>query len=242
MDIPIKDQGIIYKLTFPSGKSYIGQVVEYLSNGDKKGLKGRLKQHITTATNTDKNFPIYRAIRKYGAENIIPSILIRTDKKFLNMYEELCIKIQNTLVPLGYNVQKGGYNIHTEETRRKMSDTMTKKLADPEMRKKWSQIKEGKHQEGVRVKKCSKNEGLPKYIYRKGNGYVVEYYYLKTKTRIYKSFTKKKFTLNENFNMALEFLMKLHIQYDTSMEWGSPPEFIFVDEPIYYHMPKSAKL
>ena len=41
--------GFIYKITSPEKKSYIGQVVEYLSNGDRKGINSRWKQHINNS-------------------------------------------------------------------------------------------------------------------------------------------------------------------------------------------------
>tara|TARA_Y100000389_G_C17146549_1_gene357529 strand:- start:373 stop:522 length:150 start_codon:yes stop_codon:yes gene_type:complete len=41
--------GFIYKITSPEKKSYIGQVVEYISNGKKKGINGRWKQHVNNS-------------------------------------------------------------------------------------------------------------------------------------------------------------------------------------------------
>lgn len=41
--------GYIYKLTSPSGKSYIGQVCEFLKDGTKKGVDTRWKQHCRSA-------------------------------------------------------------------------------------------------------------------------------------------------------------------------------------------------
>ena len=54
---------IVYKITSPSGKSYIGITT--------KGINHRLKQHISNAINNRGKSPfIENAIRKYGSENI----------------------------------------------------------------------------------------------------------------------------------------------------------------------------
>ena len=50
------EKGFIYKIISPSNKSYIGQVTEYLRNGDKKGIRGRWLQHCRSAKyNKDVN-------------------------------------------------------------------------------------------------------------------------------------------------------------------------------------------
>ena len=41
--------GFIYKITSPSNKSYIGQVVEFEKNGNFKGIKGRWLQHCRSS-------------------------------------------------------------------------------------------------------------------------------------------------------------------------------------------------
>lgn len=49
-------------------------------------------------------------MKKYGEENFIFEILELCDEKDLNVKEEKYIIQYNTLVPMGYNVQKGGDN------------------------------------------------------------------------------------------------------------------------------------
>ena len=38
------EKGFIYKIISPSNKAYIGQVIEYLRNWKKKGIRGRWLQ------------------------------------------------------------------------------------------------------------------------------------------------------------------------------------------------------
>ena len=128
--------GFIYKLTSPSGKSYIGQVVEYLSNGEKKGVEGRLKQHINSSRN-NTGCPLLNAgINKYNIANFKIETLSKCKEKDLDLFEELLIKTHNTLVPNGYNLQTGGTNTkHSKETCKKRSDSLKKMLENPKKKK-----------------------------------------------------------------------------------------------------------
>ena len=50
------NKGFIYKIISLSEKAYIGQVTEYLRNGEKKGIRGRWLQHCRSAKyNKDVN-------------------------------------------------------------------------------------------------------------------------------------------------------------------------------------------
>jgi hypothetical protein len=80
--------GIIYCLTFPNGKKYIGQTTQL--------LKTRLNQH--------------NAIHKY--EQYTCDILLDVKDTELDYYEEKLIKEHNTLVPNGYNIRTGGNSYH----------------------------------------------------------------------------------------------------------------------------------
>jgi hypothetical protein len=88
--------GIIYFLkNKTNNKFYIGQTIQEF------GM--RLNYHINFS------YSIGRAIRKYGIENFkiykffCPII-------FLNFIEILMIKIFNSTIPKGYNIQFGGFN------------------------------------------------------------------------------------------------------------------------------------
>jgi group I intron endonuclease len=103
---------IIYKITnLKNGKSYVGQTVRKLSE--------RLKEHRKS-----KDTAIGRALRKYG--NIYFSVDILEECSSieeLNEKEIFYIQELKTLKPNGYNLTIGGLNcLHTEETKRKMSE------------------------------------------------------------------------------------------------------------------------
>ncbi len=204
--------GFIYKIVSPNGKAYIGQVTEYLKSGEKKGIRGRWLDHCSSAKRDDKKGcrVLNNAIRMYRSENFKIIQLMKCNLDLLDLYEELFIKTHNTLVPNGYNLQTGGtFTKQSEQTCQKISESMKKLLQDPEKRKIWSQAKLGKIQKTKRKCKKKHNQNLPKYIYYteshggKYKRYVVEY------QGKFKSFGKKKFTLEENLHKAKLYLSTL---------------------------------
>lgn len=113
-------EGIIYKLTSPSGKSYIGQTINP-------------KERYNCFLNLNKKYggdKIDRARKKYGPENFVYEILeivnnsdpnIVSEK--LNELEILYIKQYDTLNN-GYNLNDGGsYNTNTN-SRYKISESL----------------------------------------------------------------------------------------------------------------------
>lgn len=94
---PKRGHGFIYKYTSPSGKSYIGQTVQSLSN--RAGHNG--KNYFGC-----KYF--WKAIQKYGWNNFYVEILGEFLIEELNYQERRFIEIFNTLAPNGYNIQIGG--------------------------------------------------------------------------------------------------------------------------------------
>jgi group I intron endonuclease len=102
--------GIIYKLTSPSGKNYIGQSVH--------DFQKRWKQHISSSSKQSKDrryhSALSRAIRKYGKDGFKTEILLECDDEHLNMYEESFIKTYSAFNPIfGYNLTSGGDNSFT---------------------------------------------------------------------------------------------------------------------------------
>jgi len=92
----------IYRLLFPSGKSYIGQSM---------GLEARLKTY--SAHHCKSQVALYNALSKYGFDNVTVEILYSCEKithgKFmLNILEKHAIKKYNSLYPGGYNLTTGG--------------------------------------------------------------------------------------------------------------------------------------
>ena len=109
--------GCVYKLTSPSGKSYIGIT--------SKTFDYRWSRHIND-TNAGVYRPLANAIRKYGADRFITEVLIESeDREALCKYEQDYINSHNTFTPNGYNCTFGGDGMlghnPSEETRQKMS-------------------------------------------------------------------------------------------------------------------------
>ncbi len=208
------DKGVVYKVISPNNKSYIGQVVNFLKNGEEKGFKGRWKQHTNSALGSNPNKGcriLNKAIIKYGESSFKKEILMTTTLYKLDLFEELFIKTHNPLVPNGYNLQSGGTNTtHSKETCKKRSKSLKKLLEDPEKRKVWSDAKKGKpHKQ--RDRKRKEDNGLPKYLlhYKSGKyeGYEISCHpYCKSK-----KFTKSKLTMDEKLKEAITFMESLKI-------------------------------
>ncbi len=93
---------IIYKLTSPSGKCYIGLTT--------RSLEVRVKEHLNNANDKRRmHLPIYRAINKYGIENFIIEKIFEEDIETAEL-QELEIKLieQYDSFNSGYNSTMGG--------------------------------------------------------------------------------------------------------------------------------------
>ena len=91
---------IIYKITSPSGKSYIGITRQELSE--------RWRQHCARAFTTAKSHPFLNAIRKYGKE----AFLIEQIDEAIDEQEALALEVRHITEAqtnrVGYNVSSGG--------------------------------------------------------------------------------------------------------------------------------------
>jgi len=131
-----KSMGIIYKVTSPSGKFYIGQTF--------RNLEQRKKEHIWRAFRASsfyKNYKFYNSIRKYGPENFFWEILHSDVENLLklNMLEAVEIKKHDSYKN-GYNSTLGGDGVrgisHSKEIRSKISKShFGKKLSEETKRK-----------------------------------------------------------------------------------------------------------
>lgn len=99
--------GYIYKITnHINGKVYIGQtrnLIEY-----------RWQHHLYKGRNQDKpdtNYPLYRAMRKYGLENFSILQIEEIDNELLDERECYWIQQENSLTPNGYNCDLGGKGV-----------------------------------------------------------------------------------------------------------------------------------
>lgn len=151
---------IIYKATNKvNGKVYIGQT--------RRSLEERVAGHIKRAESGYKTH-FYNAIRKYGVDAFDWEIICTADnKETLNELETYYITKYDS-INSGYNMVDGGNNnvmdlpgvkqkhkkrMQSEETRKKLSDTMKKKIAEgrfftPEHRAKLSASAMGNHNFG----------------------------------------------------------------------------------------------
>ena len=209
--------GIIYCLTSPSGKKYIGQTT--------RDFEKRFEEHCTRK----ECRILYNAIQKYGQYNFKKEILLECNNCFLDKYEIKFINLYDTLYPNGYNIRTGGSNgLHCEDSKEKMRQSKLGdknfnfgKPRDKKTKENISNSKKGENhhffgkelsiEHKLNLSKSHKKEDkIPMYIVKlkarpevyQSSGYVViNHPYLKTKY-----FTSKKFTDEEKYNMALEYL------------------------------------
>lgn len=95
------EKHVIYKITSPSGKFYIGRT---------KNFKGRMNEHRISATVHDSQFRIHKAIRKYGWKAMKREIIaevIGTDEA---IYLESKLIEKYDTVNSGYNMTYNGSN------------------------------------------------------------------------------------------------------------------------------------
>lgn len=211
--------GIIYCLTSPSGKKYIGQT--------KRSFNKRLKEHTKCLGNC---IILENAIKKYGIDSFVCEVLLEINDELLDENEAKFINLLNTIEPNGYNVRSGGkVATHSEISKERMRQS---KLGDKNHNYAKPRSELAKH--NISVSKSGVNhhfygkelseahkqtlsksfkkydKDLPMYIcylverpeVYQSAGYVVKNHpYLKTKY-----FTSKKYTLEEKLNQAKEYL------------------------------------
>lgn len=109
-------------------KKYVGQALQNLKNGKKRGYLGRWKEHISEA-NSNKNYCrlLDKAIRKYKPENFKVSLICSCNIEKMNNLEEFYIKEFNTLTPNGYNLMsRSGKGSHQSEETSKLKSISLK--------------------------------------------------------------------------------------------------------------------
>ena len=197
---------LIYKIMAPNNKLYIGQVNE------KKGINERWKQHIRSASsNPEKGCRfLNRAILKYGENNFHIEKICKVNSKVKDITEQFCISFYKTLAPNGYNLQKGGtFTQHSDETKRKRSESLRNLLKSNDKRKVWSDAKKNIPQDNKQNRKFSEDYLLPKYLRclrGKSEGYSIDSHPLCK----CKKFTSKKLSKEEKYNLAVFYLNELN--------------------------------
>lgn len=112
--------GVIYKITSPSGKLYVGKTYD---------LRKRINSH-KCSSKVNKNIILYNSIRKYGWDAHKLEIIEEVDKLLLNEREVFWIKELNSYCydnANGLNMTKGGEGqsstwMHKTELRKFFSD------------------------------------------------------------------------------------------------------------------------
>lgn len=142
---------IVYLVTNTlNGKKYVGKTTRTLAL--------RWSEHVYHALNGDCGMPLYSAIRKYGPEAFQQNVLQECESPGeLNEVETAWIEKLGTF-QAGYNATLGGdgpsgYH-HSEETRRKMSESrLGKKLGPMSAARRQRMLdRHFKHSEESRVK------------------------------------------------------------------------------------------
>jgi hypothetical protein len=117
----------LYELVFPNGKKYLG-----ISHQPEV----RWNQQCRAAARRKQDFPLYKAIRKYGSNSVRRRILVNGPLDYIREMEIAAIAAFNTQVPRGYNVALGGQisPALVPTIAKKMSDGQLRVWADPTYR------------------------------------------------------------------------------------------------------------
>lgn len=84
---------VIYKISSPKGKVYIGRT---------NNFDGRMAEHKCNALTKKAKNSLYKAIRKYGWDNMTKEIICEVETEQAQKIEEELIKVHNS-VKAGYN-------------------------------------------------------------------------------------------------------------------------------------------
>ena len=154
---------------------YIGQTIDE---------ECRFKRHIYYAINKKDNNRFHNALRKYGLENWVYCVLEdNVLKENLNMRETDWIEYYDSFYS-GYNLTSGGYTnvIISEETRRKLSNSLKGrnvwnkgKHHTEETKRKISESSKGKHHTEETRRKLSKLHGKKVNKYDLNGNFIKKY-------------------------------------------------------------------
>lgn len=143
--------GELYKLTFRSGKSYIGIAFD--------SARRRFAVHCYNAKSGKLDILIYRAWRKHGAPEL--KVLAVVENDLLHSVEIAAISSYGTVAPAGYNRTAGGEGVrglvHSAESKAKIAAASLR--LTPESRAKMSASATGrKLSEAARAKISAANK------------------------------------------------------------------------------------
>jgi predicted GIY-YIG superfamily endonuclease len=178
--------GIIYKLTSPSGKIYIGQTV--------KTVEKRFKEHLEDANRSYKDHckVLNKSLRKYGGFHFKIEILESCLDENLDTMEIEYINKYKSQTPNGMNIKLGGSSgKHHEDTKKKIGASLKGRIVSEETKLKLS---------------ATKNPTLPMYLIRCKTGYRVVNHPMGPEKR----FLNKSSGDEQNFKRAVSYLEKLN--------------------------------
>ena len=98
--------GIYAIKNIADGKMYIGKSIN---------IERRFMHHFSSAFNqntVDYNSPLHIAIREFGKDNFVLSIIEQCQKNELNNREFFWINHHDTIYPNGYNINHGGNKLN----------------------------------------------------------------------------------------------------------------------------------
>lgn len=143
--------GLIYKITNPPGRVYIGQTIR---------LKERMRSYVNGYCKNQTK--IYNSLRKYGFDNHVLEILIVCPDFLLNVFEAHYIQEFDS-VNVGLNISTEQFGYRTIEVRSNISKKLTGRKASAETKLKMSLSHIGKGRVDGRDKKYlpRKNQMIP---------------------------------------------------------------------------------
>lgn len=152
MGIRQEGVGVIYKITSPSNKIYIGQTIDVKTRKNKY-KSGACKNQVR----------LYNSIKKYGWENHVFEIIEEVDVMHLSDREIFYIEYYNSFIK-GLNCTTGGEGnsnrIVTKETRTKMSKSASgRKQSEETIQKRVAKLKGQKRTEEFKKKLSTIKKG-----------------------------------------------------------------------------------
>jgi len=157
--------GVIYKLTSPSGKIYVGKTYN---------LRKRVNSH-KASIKKDKNYVLINSIRKHGWDNHFLEVIEEVEDDLLNDREIYWIKELNTYYQdndLGMNMTRGGDGqrcswMHKTEQRKQQSERYTSD-GNPFYGHKHSDESKDIMSEKAKIRNKDKNINIPEWGVEKG--------------------------------------------------------------------------
>lgn len=129
----LKNNYSVYMHVFPNGKKYIGITSQ---KPEKRWRSGKGYAF---------NPKMYRAIQKYGWENVEHIILYNDLPKAMAEATEIRLIAEYNTTINGYNIENGGnvLGTHSEETRRKIADANRRRVVSEEFKRERSALMMG---------------------------------------------------------------------------------------------------